>query len=193
MTIQSKGSLLVRLVATFLGLLWCSYSWAGFTGSYDISNWTVSASSFGCGTSSVDTSGAPGTVTFTVANGCASSFARITLPSMPSSGTVTFNYSISGAGSGHIGQTIVNGTSTTFATFNGATVAGTATVNATSGQSFAIDLSKFSGFGSTTMTITNFSVAAATNSTSVPTLTEMGLFILSIILVFFTARRLRER
>src|SRR5450830_481413 len=167
MTIQTKGSLLVRLVATFLGLLWCSYSWAGFTGSYDISNWTVSASSFGCGTSSVDTSGAPG--------------------------TVTFNYSISGAGSGHIGQTIVNGTSTTFATFNGATVAGTATVNATSGQSFAIDLSKFSGFGSTTMTITNFSVAAATNSTSVPTLTEMGLFILSIILVFFTARRLRER
>lgn len=171
---------------------------ADFSGDFDISNWTTSATSYGCGTSTVNTSGAPTTVTFTVANGCAYSQSKLSLASIASSGTISFDYSITGTGTvaNHTGSTVVAGTTDTFVTglTTGATLSGTETVSVSAGQAFDLVLQKNSGFGNTTLTITNFvfTPSVAPTPAAIPTLGEWAMIFMASLMAMFGIRRMRR-
>lgn len=132
---------------------------ANFSGSYAISNWVSEPQIFGCGSSTVDTSGAPASVAFTVPAGCGSIFAQLRYASFPQSAKITFDYSIVNA-TGLIGFYAVGGTGVEFLTgLAGAQAGSVPSFIVRAGQELKIGLSKNAGGGTSTLTISNFTVA----------------------------------
>jgi hypothetical protein len=132
---------------------------ANLSGQFDPANWTIGTQSFGCGSSSVDTSAAPASVTLATGTGCASIGASFDYPVAPTTGTVTFTYNYSG----NVPSTFpasyrVDGVTTQFSDNAGAsTQSGTVTFAITQGQTFGFLFQASSSDGSGgTLTISNF-------------------------------------
>ena len=98
MKIESASSRIAFFVG--FGFLLVSNAFADFPGQFVVTNWTISTQAFGCGASSVDTSGAPASVALSTGSGCASIGASFTFPSAPSAGVVAFSYAYSVGGDG---------------------------------------------------------------------------------------------
>lgn len=147
----ARVRILVACVLAFVSLS----VWAAFGGPYAAANWTPFTQTFGCGTSQVDTSGMPGTLTLKTITGCANISAGYTLTAnIPETGTIVFDWSYASAsvGGGTSASYTLAGVTTTLASGN-TTASGTASIPVVAGQSFSLDLA---GGTNATLTITNF-------------------------------------
>ncbi len=150
------------------GLLFAHNAFADFSGQFAATNWTISTQAFGCGHSSVDTSGAPASVMLNTGNGCATIGASFTFPSAPSDGTVTFSYAyaVGFDGAAHYPASyIVNGASTQFSNNAGGTPqSGNVTFPVQQGQSFGFLFVASNSAGQPdSLTISNFSFSPPTD------------------------------
>lgn len=129
---------------------------ADFSGDFALSNWTPETQTFGCGTSSVDYTNAPASVTFLTSNNCAdiSVWNRITAPK---TGVVSFDWdmsAVSGGGGDHWAQYSVDGTNTQIVNLPGAsTGSGSVTFNVQAGQQIAL---QYKGRTNSQFEISNF-------------------------------------
>ncbi len=177
---------------------------ADFSGAYAPTNWTTNLTGTPAGGGgSVDTSGAPTSITLNGGNsGCTSSGTTpCTLQytiTAPASGNLTFdwNYSTTDVDGPALDLfLVINGAATTQLSNNaGANDQGGAESFAvTAGDSigFMIDCTDC-GLGPAAVTISNFNGPTASAPTAIPTLSEWGMFILSILLAVGTAHILRR-
>jgi len=163
-----KFSALLPLVATLI----CTPAWAAFTGSYAPANWTPVTQAFGCGTSQVDVSAMPNTLTLRTNTACAGIGAGYNLTgTIPVNGTLTFDWTYTGTNAAHTSSYTLAGVTTTLGSGN-SPGAGTVSIPVTAGQTFAFTLN---GGVSATLGITNFSGPQAVVATPVPTLDTAGL------------------
>lgn len=130
-------------------------AWAAFSGSYAPSNWTAIPQSFGCGSGSVSTAGAPNSIVLQTITGCANiSVEYVLTNNFPANGTLSFSWAYtSNAASGREASYVLNGVPTVLATGTGPQN-GTVSVAVTSGQPFRFVLA---GGTNATLTISNFS------------------------------------
>lgn len=150
-------------LAVFIGIsLLCAHeAFADFSGQFAVTNWTISTQAFGCGASSVNTSGAPASVTLSTGTGCAAIGAGFTFPSAPSDGNVAFSYSYSVGFDGpsdYPASYAVNGVATQFSNSAGSNFqTGDVTFSVQKGQSFEfVFQAQNSGGQADSLTISNF-------------------------------------
>ena len=159
-----------RIAFFFIGFsfLFANDAFADFSGQFAVTNWTISTQAFGCGSSSVNTSGAPASVALSTGTGCSDIGASFTFPSAPSAGTVAFSYTYAVGLNGpahYPASYVVNGVSTQFSDNAGAnSQSGNLTFPVQQGQSFGFVFQAVSSFGQVdSLTISNFSFSAPTN------------------------------
>ena len=167
MKIESASSRIAFFVG--FGFLLVSNAFADFSGQFVVTNWTISTQAFGCGASSVDTSGAPASVALSTGSGCASIGASFTFPSAPSAGVVAFSYAYSAGGDGpsdYPVSYVVNGTPTQFSNNAGTTSqSGNLTFSVEPGQSFGFLFQAANSAGQPdSLTISNFSFTSTNYS-----------------------------
>lgn len=132
---------------------------AGFSGQYDPRRWDAFTQDFGCGSSGVLPG--PDEVVLETADGCAAIFAAYTHDGVDEAGTVTFDWEVTesqshtyAASAGRNGEDLTTLTSSTPGS-------GTMSIAVAAGDQVRFNVSKSSGFGVTTLRITNFRFTAA--------------------------------
>lgn len=166
---------LARRALAIAALCACLPASAAFTGAYAPANWTPFTQTFGCGSSTVDVSGAPGSVALRTVTGCANIAASYVLTgNVPATGTLSFDWSYtsnSGAVT-RIASYTLDGVTTTLATGFGP-ANGTVSIPVTAGQPFQFTLQ---GGLNASLTITNFNApqppAPPPGPAAIPTLGE---------------------
>jgi hypothetical protein len=131
----------------------------GFNGGYDVSNWTISRSSETMG-GSVDVSGAPNSITLIEPDNGSEGWIEFTIVTL-TSGVFSFDWTYGGVDlCCGTAQVNVGGTVTDLA--NGSASSGSFSETISAGTLFGFRSSSSDGiFGSTTMTVSNFSAPAA--------------------------------
>lgn len=165
---------------------------AAFVGPYDVANWTPATNG---GDGSVDTSGAPGSITLNGSNsgggGGSNFFIDFAIAAL-ANGFVTFDwaYSSSDFSSGYdFGSFLFNGTPTTLATVNGTN--GSFAVAVTAGDVFGFRvLATDDQFGRGFLTISNFDAPAGPSD--VPEPTTLSLLALGAAGLALTRRRKKQ-
>jgi hypothetical protein len=159
-----------RIAFSFIGLsfLFAHAAFADFSGQFAATNWTIATQTFGCGSSSVNISGAPASVALSTGTGCSDIGASFTFPSAPSAGTVAFSYTyvVGFDGPAHYPASyVVNGVSTQFSNNAGAaSQSGNFTFQVQQGQSFGFVFQAANSSGQAdSLTISNFSFAPPTD------------------------------
>jgi hypothetical protein len=176
---------------------------ADFSGAYAPANWTTSlAGTPPGGGGSVDTSGAPASITLNGGDaGCSAGPCTLQYTiTAPGSGPLTFdwNYSTTDVdGPGLDLFLVVNGAATTQLSDNagGTTQNGSENITITAGDTvgFMINCTDC-GLGPANVTISNFNGPAASAApTSIPTLSEWGMIVLSTLLALGTILTLRRQ
>ena len=147
-------------------LMFGAPAWAQFSGTYAPGNWTSNTVALGCGSSAVNTGGAPASVALTSANNCADSDASFVFAVAPQSGTVSFSWAFAVTGGTQAVGYTVNGIPTQVAA--GAGSGGPVTFAVTAGQPFGFYLDKSAGFGVGTYTVSNFSFTPTVVASTMP-------------------------
>lgn len=178
---------------------------ADFSGAYAPANWTTSlAGTPAGGGGSVDTSGAPASITLNGGDaGCDSGSGTCTLQytiTAPGSGPLTFDWNYSTTdidGPGFDLFLVINGTATTQLSDSGGAT------NQNGNENITVAAGDTVGFminctdcaeGAANVTISNFNGPAASAApTSIPTLSEWGMIMLSSLLALGTILTLRRQ
>jgi hypothetical protein len=175
---------------------------ADFSGAYAPANWATSLTgSPAGGGGSVDTSGAPASITLNGGNaGCSTQPCTLQYTiTAPGSGPLTFdwNYSTTDVDGPALDLfLVINGAATTQLSDNGGgnSQSGSENITVAAGDTvgFMINCTDCD-LGPANVTISNFNGPAASAPTSIPTLSEWGMIILSSLLALGTILTLRHR
>ena len=150
-----KSALVVLLTCT------CWAARADFSGDYAPANWSASTQNFGCGTSSVDDSTAPASISFLTHNYCADIGVWYSITA-PKAGDISFSWNMPAVSDNtgtHSADYQIDGTNTTISSLpGGQSASGTTTFSVTAGQQITLH---FKGRSISRFDISSFNFMAA--------------------------------
>ena len=141
-----------------------------FTGQFEATRWSPTTQAFGCGSSSVTSSFSE--VSLATANGCAAIFAGFTHSGATEAGTVSFDWSVTQSQAhSYVARFGIDGQQLETLSTN-QPASGTRTIRVESGDQLRFTVSKSSGFGISTLMITDFNFTP--DAESPPTLSAFS-------------------
>jgi hypothetical protein len=199
------GNGFFKLLAFFVFAMFASLSArADFSGAYAPANWTTTLAGIPAGGGgTVDTSGAPASITLNGGDaGCSSGNGTCTLQytiTAPGSGPLTFDWNYSTTDVDGPGLDLflaINGVATVQLSDSGGANIQNGSVNTTvtAGNTIGVMINCTDCIeGAANVTISNFTGPVVSSPASIPTLSEWGMIILSSLLALGTVLALRRR